>query len=353
MTATNTGAPAVGSANGAVAATPPAKALAESRVDLVEMIRDGVPEPTFVPGCEPWLRRGKRYLSFGPAGDGKSLAWLVVAVTAVEAGAKVVILDVENGCEEYAARLADVLDARDPDGSLSDAVQERLSYHAWPSLSLGWKAEDWAAAIDGAELVIFDSSRMVLTSIGVGEDKSDDYAKFVDGLLIPLSKSGTTTVVLDNTSHADPSRTRGTITKTDLNEVAYRLVVGAPFDRERTGTVRLIRRRTRFSGLPAELRIDLGGGVYSAPVVPDAIGAPVPVDFRPTRLMERFSRAIEATPGMSQNGLLREVKGGKQVAKIQAIRALILEGYVRSETVGQAGRHHSIEPYREADDDRA
>ena len=53
--------------------------LAAARVDLVEIIRNGIPERQFVPGCEPWLISAKRYLLPAPAGTGKSLAAAVIA----------------------------------------------------------------------------------------------------------------------------------------------------------------------------------------------------------------------------------------------------------------------------------
>jgi hypothetical protein len=38
-----------------------AEALAAARVDLVQLIRDGIPEREFVPGGDGWLIAGKRY----------------------------------------------------------------------------------------------------------------------------------------------------------------------------------------------------------------------------------------------------------------------------------------------------
>jgi hypothetical protein len=65
-----------------------------------------------VPGCEPWLIASKRYLMPAPAGTGKSLAAIVIAVEVVASGGTVAILDVENGSEEYATRLDYVLGDR-------------------------------------------------------------------------------------------------------------------------------------------------------------------------------------------------------------------------------------------------
>ncbi|MEK6272455.1 MAG: AAA family ATPase [Actinomycetota bacterium] len=323
-----------------------AAALAASRVDLVEVIRDGIPERQYVPGCEGWLIAGKRYLIPAPAGTGKSLLGLVAAVGVVEAGGTVSILDVENGADEYARRLEDVLKARDADGELARACSERLRYYAWPALRVTWSPEDWAAPFDGVDLAVFDSSRLVLSTAGLAEDSNDDYAMFVNALLVPLARAGSSTMTLDNTGHEERDRARGASAKADLNEVVYVVKRGEEFDRDQHGHLRLVRKRTRFSELPAELKVPLGGGVYGPPVVaePDDDGG----DFRPTYLMERLSQTIEDSPG-STTTELRRVKG-KSDALDEALRLLIRERHVEVKPDGQAHRHHSLRPYREHDE---
>lgn len=320
----------------------PGAALADSLVDLIDLIRHGIPEPTFVPGCTPWLISGKRYLCPAPAGAGKSLVWLTVAVTVVEAGGKVVILDVENGEDEYARRLEDILAARD-DVSLPDLCQQRLRYHAWPTLALTWNADEWAAELQDVDLVVFDSSRMALTSVGLAEDSADDYSQFMGRLIWPLSRAGITTVVLDNTGH-DGDRARGTKAKEDLNEVVYRLTVPRPFDRDTSGEARLVRGRHRFAGLPREIAIPLGGGAYGPPTV--ALDEGKAGRFRPTNLMETTSKMIEHQPGITATDLRSYVKGKTEYAAL-ALRLLIEEGYVRTEPDGKTVRHHSVRRYRE------
>jgi hypothetical protein len=312
----------------------PADILSASRVDLVERIRDGIPEPAYVPGGEGWLLAGKRYLIPAPAGAGKSLVALVVAVTVVEHGGTAVILDVENGADEYARRLEDILCARDHDGTLAEACQQRLHYHYWPRFSLEWESEAWGAAVDSADLVVFDSSRLVLSSVGLEENSNDDYAKFVSALVVPLSLTGVTTVILDNVGH-DGDHSRGASTKRDLNEVEYALKVGAPFDRERMGHVRLVRKRERFSGLAGALRIDLGGGTYAAPTL---VAVEHADNFRPTVLMGRVSDFIEGNPGCTLRDIRAGVKGKNDYIDA-ATRILIAEGYVERVQDGHAGRH--------------
>ena len=206
-------------------ASSPTEALTEAYVDLMQIIHNGIPERQFVPGCEPWLIVSKRYLLPASAGTGKSLAATVIAVEVVDNGGVVAILDVENGAEEYATRLRDIL--ADRDERLPQACSERLRYYAWPTLRMDWDAGDWAAAFASVDLVIFDSSRLVLSQAGLAEDSNDDYATFVNALLIPLARAGISTLVLDNTGHEERDRARGASAKSDLNEVVYVVKVGS------------------------------------------------------------------------------------------------------------------------------
>jgi hypothetical protein len=68
--------------------------------------------------------------------------------------------------------------------------------------------------------------------------------------------------------------------------------------------------------------------------------------FRPTRLMERTSVAIEGMPGMS-NAEIREAVPGKAGAKATALRCLIREEFVEQRKDGKTVRHYSLRPFRE------
>lgn len=338
-----------GAESGTTATAAPAQALAAARVDLVARIGAGIPERRWVPGGEPWLLAGKRYLLPAPAGTGKSLLAVVVGVEVVAAGGTVAVLDVENGADEYARRLADVLEAREDGDQLADACSARFLYYDWPALRVDWDGEEWAAAHAGVDLAVFDSSRMMLSAAGLAEDSNDDYSTFVNGLLVPLARAGVATVVLDNTGH-DGERARGASAKGDLNEAVYVVETGEPFDREQAGHLRLVRKRTRFSELPAELRVPIGDGAYGP--VEEVEPAPDADGFRPTTLMERISEAVEQEPGMGKNDLRRAVTG-KNDAKDLALRLLVAEGYLRVEQEGQARRHYGVRLYRRLDDPKA
>lgn len=318
-----------------------AEVLNESRVELVTRINDGLPEPEYVAGCAPWLRQGKRYLIPAPAGTGKSLGALVVGVDIVEAGGTVRIMDIENGDEEYAGRLALILECRDKDGSLAMACPERLHYHAWPAMSMQWDPDDWAEANADVDVVIFDSSRLILSAAGLAEDRSDDYATFVNALLIPLSRGGVTTIVLDNTGHEDKERSRGTKAKDDLNEVVYAMKEQIPFDVDTVGELRLKLKRQRFGGLPKELRIPVGGGTYG----PVEVAEDEERDHVEVSNLEKKKHsvmmAVQQDPGINRTDLRKVVKGDSNVVW-DAVKELEDEERIRVENVGGKKYHYPI-----------
>jgi len=322
--------------------------LSSSRVDLVSLIRDGIPEREYVPGGDGWLLKRKRYLVYSPAGVGKSLGFEIVAVEIVRKGGTVAIIDVENGAEEYARRLELILD---DDENLASACSERPRYYEYPMLSLEWSSSDWAETLADCDVVIFDSSRQVLSTLGLAEDGNDDYSRFMARMVMPLSKAGQTTVILDNTGH-DGDRPRGASAKSQLNEVSYAL--SAPDgDLDPETERRLVWRRTRgrfASAVPKALAQRIGGGVHTPPEPLEDHDERGSQDFRPTGYMERVSRYIEANGGCSQNAIVNNVEGKKKHL-VQALDRLEDEGYIhRPDGSNNSKLHRSITPYREADD---
>jgi hypothetical protein len=215
----------------------------------------------------------------------------------------VTILDRENGADEYGRRLKAILADRPP--KTREAVRERLTYHAWPRLQLEDR-DAIAAHLAGADLVVFDSTRTFLSSLGMSEDLSDDFARYASNLIDPLFAAGIATVQLDNTGHADSNRARGSASKGDLADVVYSLKAKPPFDVDRRGAVRLKREASRFGDVLPEFTLELGAGHFGhfAPTDASAVPEPGPA-FRPTVLMERLSRAIEEEPGLTSRALRR------------------------------------------------
>ncbi len=328
----------------------PSAVLEAARVDLVERIREGIPDRQYVPGGDGWLIAGKRYLVYSPPGVGKSLGMLVVAVEVVRRGGIVAVIDVENGADEYARRLELIVG---DDEELAAACSDRLRYYEYPALSIEWGEEEWVVALADCDLVVFDSSRHVLSSLGLAEDANDDYARFMGRIVMPLSRAGKTTMILDNTGH-EGDHPRGASAKRDLNEVLFSLTAPDGFDLETEGRLIWRRTRQRFAGaIPKVLEQRIGGGAYGLPATATdgEHGDQTDQGFRPTVLMERVSRYVEFDAGCSQNKITESVDG-KYAYVVHALKTLVEDGYVRREDGPRGSKlHYSVTPYREAEDD--
>jgi hypothetical protein len=241
-------------------------ALDRTRVDLLALLKDGMPERDFLPGSDRLFVRGKRHHITADAKTGKSLGIAVVAaLDIVTAEGTVVILDLENGSEEYARRLGSALNARGCSDELRELVRASYRYHAWPALKLEWgKDPAYPDAFAGTDLVIFDSCRKFLTSVGLDEDSSDHYSRFTDALIDPLARAGIATCILDNAGHTDKNRSRGTSSKADLCDLMYSLKTSEKFSKDRQGRLELESTHSRIGEITGTWTLELGGGYYDS-----------------------------------------------------------------------------------------
>lgn len=230
------------------------------RVDLVQLIEDGIPPIEYLPASDEMLRRGKRHYIAAPRKEGKSIAVLAHLVDMALADAEVVVLDRENGQELYASRLADVMTARKLSTKQRKQVGKRLSYYEFPTLKSG-DAEDLVELLGAADLVVFDSQRMFLSDLGLREAESDDYASFMAYVIDPLFRAQVATLILDNTGHKEQTRGRGTSSKGDLNEILFSIETITPFDLYKRGKIKLKIEDSRM-GNRGEWTMDLGGGYF-------------------------------------------------------------------------------------------
>lgn len=158
-----------------------------------------------------------------------------------------------------------VLDARGADDTLRELIDHNYHYHEWPALKLEWGHDaDYAAAFAGSDIVIFDSSRRHLTSVGLTEDSADDWSAFTDALIDPLMLAGIATVVLDNTGHTDTHRARGSSAKADLADVMFSLTTGEKFGVTRPGRVELTVTHSRIGEVDGTWLLELGAGHYGS-----------------------------------------------------------------------------------------
>jgi superfamily II helicase len=136
-------------------------------------------------------------------------------------------------------------------------------------------------------------------------------------------------------------------------DVAFALKVINPPGRGKVGRIALKLNKDRDGHL-RELERD--GRVAMMSLTSDGDNVQIEFDppgessevFRPTGIMERISRVIEDEPGIGKRDLRARV-AGKATHVDRALGLLISEGHVRPEPDGRAVRHHSVRPFREAE----
>lgn len=319
--------------------------VANRRVDLLQRIRDGIPPVDYLPASDRMLRSGKRHVWVAPRKVGKSISALVHAVDMVLAGARVVFFDRENGGNLYADRLDQIITARGLDESEQARLRDGIHYYEFPRFRDRDQAELVALCV-GADLVVFDSQRMYLSDLGLEENSTDDYAVFMAALIDPLFLVGIATLILDNSGHAEPKRSRGTSAKGDLNEILFALETLEEFDLDTPGRLRLEITNSRF-GNSGSWELEIGDGIFDSwHRIADATDDQA-AGFRPTALMERASIFIEhCNEPPTRRTIVDEIGGKGRYARI-AVERLIREGYAR----GAKGEGvESIRPYRQAED---
>lgn len=256
------------SRNGSGPSPRPASAhgrLRRSAVDLLTCER----RPLEVEPGAPYLPQGMFTLLAAPAKTGKSLLALVSAVDGALAGRRWVILDRENGTDEYARRmqgdpgqgLTGIAEARALTGRRAELVRSGVAYHPFPTVP--W--DDDADALDylrGFHVVVFDSSRRFQSALtGADENSSTDYAQMVEMLVMPLKAHGVTVLILDNTGHEEQGRARGTSAKGDLPDLALIAAQETTFSAREQGAIRITVDRGRAGGHVGPWRLQLGGGM--------------------------------------------------------------------------------------------
>jgi hypothetical protein len=306
----------------------------DRRVDLLAA-SPVAPEP--LPGSCGMLLGGKRHLLAAPRRMGKTIGTLVLWVQMGVAGVRIVILDVENGSDVYGLHLKEIVGAFGLDDGEIDRLRRNLTYYRWPRLRMG-DTENFVAQCRDADVVVFDSQRRFLTDLGLNENESDDYSMFMRSFVDPLSEIGVATFIQDNTGHADRSRSRGSSTKGDLNEIVLTLE-GEPFSLEKTSRLELKvgERGSRF-GEEVVCETTIGGGRFERwrrvePRPRDVRETHGGEEFLPARtagfaLIESVSRLHlheAAWPGICKTDFERaSVCGSRQIAR-KVFDALVAE----------------------------
>jgi hypothetical protein len=218
-----------------------------------------------VPGTAGLLHRAVAAIIFGERGKGKTTVALTVGMSAAAAGEKVLYLDRENGGPLTRERTDAMLDANPCWGDPLD--DGRFVGRHYPTLSPEWRGEDFGEAIAGSgfKVVIYDSTREMLAQLGLDPDSERDLSRFHSQLVTPLRRHGIAVALLDNVGHADKQRPKGSATKLDAAEQAYKVTTTERFSAAQPGRIRIECIRSRYGDEGREWSMQLGDGVWGLP----------------------------------------------------------------------------------------
>jgi hypothetical protein len=277
-------------------------------VDLLS-IDTSQPRP-WTRGAKRITRPGLRSIWFGARGSGKSIEALILSVQVIEAGGSVLYADFENGARRQAERLEAIL--LDRPAATRDAVRERLDYRPTPrlgKLANAQAVEEWAALFAGRDLAVIDSTARALAQLGLDENSTPDFGRFMVGYIDPPAERGTAITLLDNTGWAEADRSRGASGKWDMVELVYK-VTSTDFAPDKAGTITLDRTRTRDGDEARQLVAHVGQGSYSEVHQPE-------LSERQAAVIAALLSYIEEHPGSTTDEVAKGIGIRKQECRSQ------------------------------------
>lgn len=228
-------------------------------VDLVGLIRDGVPAPELLPGG--LLYRGGIHVVSGEPDCGKTTLCLWQAISLVRSGGRVLILDEEGGPEITAEKLIAL--------GVTDTDVARLTYVPFPAAE--WGSSDVAelrallAAVD-PDMVLIDSVAAFLARAGLDENSAADVTSWWSRVLTPIARDhGAAVVAIDHDSKAgqDSRFSRGSGAKLAASDVMIKVRLVQPFARQQNGVLRLdvTKDRRGYLGRAWDVQVRTGDGL--------------------------------------------------------------------------------------------
>lgn len=297
----------------------------------------------------------------GASGSGKTWTALATCAQQIATGGHVLYVDLEDDAVGIVGRLLDL--GADP---AHLAGPGRRFHYLHPQEAFGIVAAELVRAVlarHRPSLVVIDSTGESMALEGAKPNDDDDTARWFRKLPTAIAHTGPAVLVLDHVVKADEGglwpigsqRKRAAISGAQYMQTTVR-----PFDKGTAGMAKLVCAKDRHGNYRpgqkvAELHVtpdDVAGVVLT--LRPPSGDVRAPDMFRPTALMERASKALEAAAEPLSGRAINELVPGKRDAVAQAVEVLVVEGYVeRSEGERRAKLHTSLRPYRQSSDPRS
>jgi len=295
-----------------------------NRVDLGELVREGVPDPEWVlPGM---FYRSQIHWWHGEPGDGKTFMLLGLMYQLCERGLKVLWIDEESGKVQTARRLQSY--SADPDLLTSNFI-----YHARPGLTLDPADLDALFRTvdeERPDVVVFDSVADVLGQAGLDEDSNVEVTAWVKKVLEPLKfEYDASIIAIDHVTKSKDSRgkyARGAGAKKSKTDAAWKVVKAKEFGVNRVGLIRLESDKDRDGWLEPKLAFRIGGQggrTILEPVEAVATGGnKLPEGEVAQRIVEFLRLNAECEDDAQSTKLVEAAVSGKSASIREALRQL-------------------------------
>lgn len=302
------------------------------------------------------IYKGKVNGLLGESESGKTWVALFAVQQALAEGRKVIYIDFEDSARSILGRLRAL-------GAMDFHLQHLVYANPDEGLNPTAAADLYEAlASFNPELVVVDGFNEAMTLLGLDINSNNDVTKFGQVVLRPLKKLGAAVLTIDHVPKSKENRGNYAIgaqaKRALIDGTAIAVEVLAPFGRGQNGELRLSVTKDR----PGHVRaISLGakaaGVAHLRSAGPDKVRiAIVPVggaggSFRPTHLMEKISKLLEASTASLTKATVEKSIEGKAEAVRQGCQVLMDEGYIKVENGARNSLNlSSLRPYREADD---
>lgn len=346
-------------------------------IDL-DPVLDGTYEPetpTLMPRTDGanLLYPGRIHSFHGESESGKSLVAQGETARLLQDGQDVLYVDFEADHASVTGRLLEL-------GATKAQVRNHFTY-VRPEVDprrFDHEREAITALLDRPyALAVIDGVTDALGIFGQSSKDNDDIAAFMR--LVPRTvarKTGAAVVLIDHVSKDTENRGRfaigGQAKMASLDGAAYVIEVAEALGRSRKGLITMRVGKDRPGGVrahagtfrkldrtqeAARVIVDSTSGDHILMTVaeprPDGHDSPgdTGAGFRPTRIMERVSRALESADEPMSMATIEGLAGANRNTVRTAIAHLVHEHFVREERGARNARlHRSIQPYREVSD---
>lgn len=313
-----------------------------------------VPDLLAVDGAPALFYTGRTNLVFGESGNGKTWVALAALAEVIRNGRTGIYIDLEDTMAGLVARLILL-------GLTTEQIRAGLLYVQPDS---GWSPTAQAtiaATIDRHDvaLVVMDSTGEAMAADGVKGNDDDDVARWFTAGPKFIARRGPAVIIIDHVpkdnQHAPLDPIGSQRKKAAIDGAGYRIDAPKAPSIDHDGLLVAVTSKDRHGhhtrgqkAAAIAVTHDPDGLVVLTFSAPEKAPVDASGNFRPTVLMERASRTIEDTPGLSQIQVVTRTTGKAKVVR-EAIRCLIVEGFVEVDPTPGRFAYRSIKPFRAAD----